>query len=143
MDTKDVLMISAGRVLNRLAMRWPGQTPHRIPDTPWRLRLPGDGLHRQKKAAQFKKAYINAFNAMEQQLTTPPALLEPPIPPQRFLSVIDQGQIHQYPLNSDQALIDLPKLAVKVKQMEALHQALGQQIEDLKKSYDLGFYLGR
>lgn len=94
-----------------------------------------------KKAAAFKEAYINAFNQMEQQLTSPPVLFEALIPPQRFLTVIDRGQIQQYPLNASQALIDLPKLAARIKQIEVLHHAMGQQLDDLKACYDLGLFL--
>ena len=96
-----------------------------------------------KRAATFKEAYITAFNEMEKQRDTPSELLAPPAPPQRFLIVIDQGQVQQYPLSSDDALIALPKLAAKVKEIEVLHQALGQQIEDLKGSYDLAFFLDK
>lgn len=61
--------------------------------------------------------------------------------PHRILTVIDQGQVQQFPLNNRQALFDVPKLAAKVKQLEVLNIAMTQQLEDLKLCYDLSWYL--
>ena len=91
-----------------------------------------------KKAARFKEAYIEAFNAMEREQRRPALAIGHP---QRVLTVLDNGRLTQIPVGKNDAIVNLPRLARRLKQMEVLHEALGQEITAIKQEYDLGFFL--